>query len=138
MNKKEQTMRTIGHCISNEKGSVIVISLVVLMAISAMGVTLLTLGSSEQDMGTNIQLFEQGFQSSDSCLWMTGKFLHHLYDKDDVGDVSGILPGDELAPGIINPSTVAGPAGRRPCGSARGGVAALAARRSAPAPAPAC
>ena len=99
-------MNNTGHGISNESGSVIVIILVVLMAVSAMGVTLMNLGSSEQDMGANLLLHEQSFQTADSCLWVTGKFLHHLYDKDDVGDYNGIAPGDPQAPGIVYPASV--------------------------------
>ena len=99
-------MKNSGQYISNESGSVIVIVMVVLIAVSAMGLTLMNLGSSEQEMGANLQLAEQSFQSADSCLWVTGKFLHHLYDKDDRGDYSGISPGDPLAPGIVYPASV--------------------------------
>ena len=81
------------------------IVVVVLIAISAMGVTLINLGTSEQDMTVNDQAYVQSFYSADACVTVTAKFLRHLTDLDDRG-YYGIDEGDPEAPGIRYPSSV--------------------------------
>ena len=90
---------------ANEKGSVILIVVVVLIAITAMGITLMNLGSSEQEMTANEQMYEQSFYNADSCVTVTAKFLRHLTDLDDRG-YYGINEGDPIAPGIVYPDSV--------------------------------
>jgi hypothetical protein len=98
-------MRSLTHILTEKDGSVILIVLVVLMAVTALGVTMLNLGSSEQEMSANEQLHEDSFYDADSCVQVTAKFLRHLTDLDDEG-IYGIDAGDPIAPGIVYPSSV--------------------------------
>lgn len=90
---------------SNENGSIIMIVVVVLIAISALGITLMNLGNSEQEMSANVQEYVQSFYTADSCVTVSAKFLRHLTDLDDRG-YYGISEGDPVAPGIRYPDAV--------------------------------
>lgn len=98
-------MRSLKKKLSAEDGSVILIVVVILMATTALGVTLLNLSTSEQNMTTNEKLHENSFYDADSCITVTAKFLRHLTDLDDKGTY-GIDEYDPMAPGIRYPVSV--------------------------------
>ena len=89
----------------NQKGSVTVIALVVLVAITALGTTLINLGTLEQNMAANEKLQDADFLEADACIYATAKFLRHIGDlqKDKANFRRGIPEGDPLAPGIVYP-----------------------------------
>jgi hypothetical protein len=98
-------MRSLIKNLSTEDGSVILIVVVILMATTALGVTLLSLSTTEQNMTANEKLHENSFYDADSCITVTAKFLRHLSDLDDKG-IFGIDEYDPIAPGIRFPLSV--------------------------------
>ena len=98
-------MRSISTTFTEQDGSVIMIVVVILMAVTALGLTMMNMGSSEQEMAANEKFYEDSFYDSDSCIQVTAKFLRHLTDQDDNG-IYGIPPGNALAPGVIYPISV--------------------------------
>jgi hypothetical protein len=89
----------------NQNGSVTVIALVVLVAITALGTTLVNLGTLEQNMAANEKFQDADFVEADACIYATAKFLRHLTDLDNGKPhyQKGIPEGDPLAPGIVYP-----------------------------------
>ena len=98
-------MRSINTIFTEQEGSVIMIVVVILMAVTALGLTMMNMGSSEQEMSANEKFYEDSFYDADSCIQVTAKFLRHLTDQDDNG-IYGIPPGSALAPGVIYPTSV--------------------------------
>ena len=95
--------------IIDQKGSVTVIALVVLVAVTALAITLINLSNMEQDMATNEKNQDTDFNESDQCVYATAKYLRLLVDLDagtDGAIQEGIPVGDPKAPGIVYPSTV--------------------------------
>ena len=98
-------MRSISTTLTEQDGSVIMIIVVILMAVTALGLTMINMGSSEQEMAANEKFYEDSFYDADSCVQVTAKFLRHLSDEDDNANY-GIPPGSPLAPGVIYPTSV--------------------------------
>ncbi|MBI5550457.1 MAG: pilus assembly PilX N-terminal domain-containing protein [Desulfobacterales bacterium] len=89
----------------NKNGSVTVIALVVLVAITALGTTLINLGTMEQNMAANEKFQDADFVEADACVYATAKFLRLTMDlqTDKSAVRQGIPEGDPLAPGIVYP-----------------------------------
>ena len=88
---------------ANQHGSVIVIVLVVLVAVTALGVTLIDLSSLEQEMVANDKWQEVSFYDADSCGCTTAKFLNFLNYGSNQGK-EGV--SSAVAPGVRYPASV--------------------------------
>ncbi len=86
---------------TNEKGSTLVMAIVVLAAISVLGVTMITLSTNELDMATNEKVKELAKYNCDTCTVSINKLVRLIVDQSNQG-ILGINPdaGDSLAPGI--------------------------------------
>jgi hypothetical protein len=91
----------------DERGSVLVLVIVVLVTISVLGATMLTLSKNQIDMATNLKVKEMAQYNCDSCTTTVSKLIRHVVDQSNEG-VLGIKggAGSTLAPGIgYAPST---------------------------------
>lgn len=89
----------------NQNGSVTVIALVVLVAMTALGTTLINLGTLEQNMTANEKFQDADFVEADACIYGTAKFMRHLTDLDNGSPYlqRGIPENDPVAPGVKYP-----------------------------------
>lgn len=89
----------------DQNGTVTVIALVVLVAITVLGTTMINLGTLEQDMTANEKFQDADFIEADACIYATAKFMRILTDLDNGVPYfqRGIPVNDPLAPGIIYP-----------------------------------
>lgn len=93
---------------ANKDGSVTLIAVVVLLAITGLAVTLKNVSSLELDMVANERQYTQGQSTTDGCAYATGKFVRWLVDFDEGVDGNkqfGIPLNDPVAPGILYPDS---------------------------------
>jgi hypothetical protein len=89
----------INKSYGSEKGSILIVTIVVLLAVSILGVTMVTLSRNQIDMATNVKVKEVARFNCDSCTTTVTKLIRHIVDQSNEG-VIGIAPGSALAPGI--------------------------------------
>jgi len=101
----------VNNAYDNNHGSVLILVIVVLAAVSILGATMLTLSKNEIEMGTNLKVKEMAQYNCDSCTITVSKLIRHIVDQSNEGTV-GIAAGSALAPGIAYaPSTTSDPPG---------------------------
>lgn len=88
---------------NQEKGSALILAIVMLVAISALGVTMITLGKNQVEMSTNLKLKEIARYNCDSCTVAVSKLIRHIVDESNEGTI-GIAAGSATAPGIYYPA----------------------------------
>ncbi len=85
---------------NNEKGSTLIMAIVVLAAVSVLGVTMITLSTNELDMATNEKVKQIAVYNCDSCTVSVNKLIRHIVDQSNQGMIGvGTGPGT-MAPGI--------------------------------------
>lgn len=84
---------------NNDHGSILILVIVVLAAVSVLGATMLTLSKNEIEMTTNLKVKEMAQYNCDSCTITVSKLIRHIVDQSNEGNV-GIAAGGALAPGI--------------------------------------
>ena len=100
---KERIMRGM----IDQKGSVTVIALVVLVAVTVLGITLINLSTLEQNMAGNERTQDTDFLEADMCIYTTAKYLRKLVDLNSGPEFQKFIPeGDPVAPGIQLPPGV--------------------------------
>ena len=96
-----------GHILGNQDGTVLVTMVVVLIAITALGLTMKTLGDSEIEMMTGDKLTEDSFYDADACNVATARFIRVLGHLNDNYGVSAIAAEDpKFAPGVKYPEDI--------------------------------
>ncbi len=85
---------------ANEKGSTLIMAIVVLAAISVMGVTMITLSTNEMDMATNEKVKQIALFNCDTCTVSINQLIQLIVDQSNQGGI-GVGAGlGSLAPGI--------------------------------------
>ncbi len=85
--------------VKNDKGSALVLAIVILAAVTALGVTMITLSTNQLEMASNLKLKEIARFNCDSCLVTVSKLVQHIVNESNQGNI-GIAAGTALAPGI--------------------------------------
>ncbi len=92
-------MQWIKAC-TNEKGSTLIMAIVVLAAISVLGVTMITLSTTERDMATSDKVKQIAKYNCDICTVSINKLIRYVVDQSDQG-ILGVGTGlGSWAPGI--------------------------------------
>jgi hypothetical protein len=89
--------------LNQEKGSALILVIVMLVAVSALGVTMITLGKNQVEMSTNLKVHEIARFNCDSCTVGVSKLIRHIVDASNEGSI-GIDAGTAAAPGIYYPA----------------------------------
>ncbi len=89
---------------TNEKGSTLIMAIVVLAAISVLGVTMITLSTNELDMATNEKVKQIATYNCDTCTVSINKLIRHIVDQSNQGMLGVDSGPNTLAPGIAYPA----------------------------------
>jgi hypothetical protein len=92
---------------NQEKGSALILAIVMLAAVSALGITMITLGKNQVEMSTNLKLHEIARYNSDSCTVGVSKLIRHIVDASNEGTI-GFDAGTTTAPGVSYPTSTDG------------------------------
>lgn len=84
---------------SDQRGSVLVLVIVVLATVSVLGATMLTLSKNQIDMATNMKVKNVAQYNCDSCTVTVSKLIRHIVDQSNEGTL-GVAAGGNIAPGI--------------------------------------
>ncbi len=85
---------------TNEKGSTLIMAIVVLAAVSVLGVTMITLSTNELDMATNEKVKQIATYNCDTCTVSVNKLIRHIVDESNQGVIGVDSGANTMAPGI--------------------------------------
>lgn len=85
-------MLSLQRLAQEKKGSALILAIVILVAVSALGVTMITLGKNQVDMATNQKDGQIARYNADSCTVAVSKLIRMVVDASGEG-VIGVATG---------------------------------------------